>query len=47
VVVKGLFEEVVGCVIAPHFGIPASGNGKGREGSERLVKVLDIDLGRG
>jgi len=42
VVVKALFEDVAGVVIGPHFGI----NEEGRKGTETLVMVLDLDLGR-
>ncbi|KAF2432748.1 TTL-domain-containing protein [Tothia fuscella] len=41
-VVQGLFEEVVHVAVKPFFDI----EGGKEEGSERMVKVLDIDLGR-
>lgn len=42
-VIQGLFEEVVDVAVKPFFGIAEDGEeGKG----ERMVKVLDIDLGR-
>lgn len=46
-VVKGLWEEVVRCVVAPHFGVGIGGrDGKKDEGKGRLVKVFERDLGR-
>jgi len=42
VVIRGLFEDVAGVVIGPHFGIDKVK----QDGTETLVKVLDIDLGR-
>jgi len=44
VVIKGLWEDVVNVVIAPHFDI---GTTEVRKGSGGLVKVLDLDMGRG
>jgi len=44
VVIKGLWEDVVNVVIAPHFDI---GTSEVRRGSGELVKVLDLDMGRG
>ncbi|KAJ9649538.1 putative tubulin--tyrosine ligase pby1 [Coniosporium tulheliwenetii] len=41
--VQGLFEEVVDVAVAPFFGVGDEGK---RAGSERMVRVLDIDLGR-
>ncbi|KAF1982254.1 tubulin-tyrosine ligase [Aulographum hederae CBS 113979] len=43
-IVGGLFEEVVRVGVAPFFGF--GGEGGGTEGTERMVRVLDIDLGR-
>lgn len=42
VVIKGLFEDVAGVVIGPHFGL----NKERQGGTETLVEVLDLDLGR-
>lgn len=41
VVVKGLWEEIVGVVVQPHFAGMEAGNG-----TERLVKVLHSDMKR-
>ncbi|EON64794.1 hypothetical protein W97_04027 [Coniosporium apollinis CBS 100218] len=41
--VQGLFEEVVDVAVAPFFGMGDEGK---KAGSERMVRVLDIDLGR-
>lgn len=43
VVVKGLWEEIANVVVAPHFGIGDLG---ARDGTSKLVKVLDMDMGR-
>ena len=40
--VGGLFGEVVDVAVKPFFGL----EGPGREGSERMRCVLDVDLGR-
>ncbi|KAH6616491.1 tubulin-tyrosine ligase family-domain-containing protein [Boeremia exigua] len=40
-VVAGLFEGVVGEAVAPFFGVEREGEGDGR-----MVRVLDVDLGR-
>lgn len=48
--IGGLFEGVVDVAIKPFFGVEAEGDGakegSEKEGSEKMVKVLDIDLGR-
>lgn len=44
VVIKGLWEDVVNVVIAPHFDLGISDV---RKESGRLTKVLDLDMGRG
>jgi len=44
VVIKGLWEDVVNVVVSPHFGV---GDLKAQEGSERLINVLNLNMGRG
>ncbi|KAF2280114.1 tubulin-tyrosine ligase [Westerdykella ornata] len=43
-VVEGLMEGVVDVAVRPFFGI--EGNEEASEGARKLIKVLDIDLGR-
>jgi tubulin--tyrosine ligase len=46
-VVEGLFEGVVDVGVKPFFGIEGGqGNGLSGGGGEKMVQVLDIDLGR-
>ena len=44
VVIRGLWEDIVKVVVRPHFdgGVVAA-----KEGSKSLLKVLDLDMGRG
>ncbi|KAI9704025.1 MAG: hypothetical protein M1820_005646 [Bogoriella megaspora] len=44
--VGGLFEEVMRVAVQPFFGLGLEEKVKGEESQERMLKVLDIDLGR-
>lgn len=49
VMVGGLWEEVFGVIVRPYFGIGTNDSmdfERRRMGSERLIRVLDLDLGR-
>ncbi|KAK5139561.1 hypothetical protein LTR04_003486, partial [Oleoguttula sp. CCFEE 6159] len=41
-IIEGLFEDVVDVAVKPFFGLGA----QGVEGTDRMTRVLDLDLGR-